>query len=164
MKPNESSDDWKAMEAYMDAVEGNGPQTTLFALLEEARVAMPPPDTISDSDIKEVLWKVIHAMAELGTYLSSTDHLSDRDLYVVLWNDILREEYPIVPERFPLVKLMDVLGRWSNEDIETWLTYYADEDARQRASEYGTRALPDHVDPPYPRDHLLPKCGGGEGA
>lgn len=152
------------MEAYMDAVEGNGPQTTLFALLEEARVAMPPPDTISDSDIKEVLWKVIHAMAELGTYLSSTDHLSDRDLYVVLWNDILREEYPIVPERFPLVKLMDVLGRWSNEDIETWLTYYADEDARQRASEYGTRALPDHVDPPYPRDHLLPKCGGGEGA
>jgi hypothetical protein len=109
MKPNESSDDWKAMEAYMDAVEGNGPQTTLFALLEEARVAMPPPDTISDSDIKEVLWKVIHAMAELGTYLSSTDHLSDRDLYVVLWNDILREEYPIVPEEFPLVKLMDVL-------------------------------------------------------
>jgi hypothetical protein len=160
MKHDESSDEWKAMEAYMDAVEGNGPQTSLFALLEEARVAVPPPDTISDSDITEVLWKVIHAMAELGAYLSSTDHLSDRELYNVIWTDILREEYPIVTEEFPLVTHMDVLGRWSSEDIETWLTYYADEDARKRASEYGTRALPDHVDPPYQRDHLLPGSGG----
>jgi hypothetical protein len=149
------------MEAYMDAVEGNGPQTTLFALLENAGVAVPPPDSISDSEITEVLWKIIHAMAELGAYLSSTNHLSDRELYVVLWNDILRQDHPIVPEQFPLVSLMDVLGKWSDEDIETWLTYYADEDARRRASEYGTRALPDHVDPPYQRDHLLPGGGGG---
>ena len=160
MKSNKSSDDWKAMEAYMDAVEGNGPQTTLFALLEEAHIAVPPPDAISDSDITEVLWKVIHAMAELGAYLSSTNHLSDQGTLCRPWNDILREEHPIVPEEFPLVSLMDVLGKWSNEDIETWLTYYADEDARRRASEYGTRPLPDHVDPPYKRDHLLPGCGG----
>jgi hypothetical protein len=160
MKSNESSDDWKALEAYMDAVEGKGSQTTLFELLEEAHVSAPPPDTISDSDITEVLWKVIHAMAELGAYLSSTDHLSDRELYVVLWNDILREEYPIVPEEFPLVSHMDVLGRWSNEDLTTWLTYYADEKARQSASEGGRDPLPDHVDPPYPRAHLLPKSSG----
>ena len=164
MRSNEPSEDSEAMEAYMDAVEGNGPQTTLCALLENANVALPAPDTISDSDITEVLWKVIRAMAELGAYLSSTDHLSDRELYVVLWNDILRQEYPIVPEQFPLVSVIDVLGKWTDEDIETWLTYYADEDARRRASEYGTRALPDHVDPPYQRDHLLPSCSGGQSA
>jgi len=161
MKFKESSDDWKAMEAYMDAVEGTGPQTTLFALLEEDQVAVPPPDTISDSDITEVLWKVIHAIAEHGAYLSSTNHLSDRELYVVLWNDILREDHPIVPEEFPLVIFMDVLGRWNNDDIKTWLTYYADEEARQRSSEYGAAPLPEHVDPPYQRDHLLPNSGTG---
>jgi hypothetical protein len=115
------------MEEYMDAVEGNSPQTCLFALLEEDQVSLPPPDTISDADITDVLWKVIHKMAALGAYLSSTNHLSDRELYNVLWNDILRDDYPVVTEEFPLVSFMDVLGKWSSEDVQTWLKYYADE-------------------------------------
>jgi len=144
----------------MDAVEGNGPQTTLFALLEEARVPVPSPDEISDSDITAVLWKVIDGMAELGAYLTSTNHLSDRELYEVLWNNLLREDHPIVSEEFPLMTHIDILGGWSNEDMQTYLTYYADEETRQDASENGTVPIPDHVDPPYQRDHLLPSSGG----
>ena len=147
----------------MDAVEGNSPQTSLFALLEKSQVSLPPPDTLNDADITDVLWKVIHKMAALGAYLSSTDHLSDRELYNVLWNDILRGDYPIVTEEFPMVSFMDVLGKWSSDDVETWLKYYADEKARQSASEFRTGPLPDHEDPPYQRDHLLPKASGDGG-
>jgi len=79
------------------------------------------------------------------------------------WNYILRGDFPIVTEEFPMVSFMDVLGKWSSDDVETWLKYYADEKARQSASEFRTGPLPDHEDPPYQRDHLLPKASGDGG-
>jgi hypothetical protein len=70
MKANQSSDDWKAMEAYMDAVEGNGPQTTLFALLEQAHVGVPPPDTMS-SDARSFRNQVLDARSQTTVKESS---------------------------------------------------------------------------------------------
>jgi len=151
------SDEDKAFEKYLEAVEGTGPQTTLVALLEKARIPLPLPEDLSDSDLAAILWRVIQGMAEVGAFLHSTDHLSDRELYVVLWNNILPEEYPIVPAEIPMRCEIDILGGWSNEDRQTWLTYYADEKERREESESGTVPIPEHIDPPYRRDHLLPR-------
>ena len=140
----------------MASIEGDGPQTTLFALLKEACVPLPYPEDVADADLSEVLWAVIRGMAELGAYLSSTNHLSDGELYSLLWHETLRADHPIVPEDWPLMTDIDILGGWSNEDIHNFLQYYADEEERQRFAAMGRDPIPDHVDPPYSRDHLLP--------
>ena len=81
MKSLPDPDGYKAYEAIMDSIEGNGPQTTLFALLTEAGVALPRPEDVPNADLSKILWDVIHGMAALGAVLYSTDHFSDRDLY-----------------------------------------------------------------------------------
>ena len=149
-------DDYKRLEAYMDAVEGNGPQTTLFALLQEAGIDMPAPDALSDSELTALLWKIIEGLADIGVYLTSTDHLSDRELYTVLWQDTLIQEHPIVPDEFQMMTHIDLLGGWSNEDMRTYLKYYADDQERARFASETNAAIPEHEDPPFRRDHLLP--------
>jgi hypothetical protein len=155
VKPEREWDDYEKFEEIMATIEGDGPQTTLFALLKEAGVLLPYPDDVTDADLSKVLWDVIHGLAEQGAFLSYTDHLSDRELYSTLWHETLREEHPIVPDDYPLMTHIDMLGGWSNEDIHNNWKYYADDEQRQRAMAEG-QSLPDHVDPPYSRDHLLP--------
>jgi hypothetical protein len=155
MKPEREWDDYEKFEEIMATIEGDGPQTTLFALLKEACVLLPYPDDVTDAELSKVLWDVINGMADLGAYLTSTNHLSDRELYSLLWHETLRAEHPVVPDDYPLMTHIDILGGWSNEDILTHLKYYADEEERQRAIAEG-HTIPDHVDPPYSRDHLLP--------
>ena len=150
-------EDYKKFEAYMDAVEGNSPQTTLLALLEDAGVELPAPEGLTDPELTALLWRVIHELAELGAYLTSTNHLSDRELYTILRRDTLREDHPIVPEEFPMVTHIDLLGGGSNQDIQTFLKYYADDEERASfAVDGNTSPIPCHEDPPFRRDHLLP--------
>jgi hypothetical protein len=154
---SDANPDEKLLEAYMEAVEGTGPQTTLLALLEEAGINLPAPEELADHELSVVLWRVIEALAEEGAFLDSTDHLSDRELYTILMRDTLRAEHPVVPKEFQMVTCLDILGGWSNEDIQTYLRYYADDRERQKLAAEWNQSIPEHVDPPYRRDHLLPK-------
>ena len=140
----------------MDAVEGNGPQTTLLALLVDAGVDLTRPEELTDTQLTTTLWIVINALADLGVFLSSTNHLSDRELYTLLWTKSLREDHPIVPEEFPMVTHINILGGWSNEDIETYLKYYATAQDRERFAGMRTAPIPEHEEPPFHRDQLLP--------
>src|SRR6187401_1867626 len=88
--------------------------------------------TLSDSELTALLWKIIEGLADIGVYLTSTDHLSDRELYTVLWQDTLIQEHPIVPDEFQMMTHIDLLGGWSNEDMRTYLKYYADDQERAR--------------------------------
>ena len=153
---DDNSDDNKRLEKYMGAVEGNGPQTTLFALLKEAGIDMPNPDDLSDSELTATLWKVIEGLADLGVYLSSTNHLSDRELYTVLWTETLLEDHPIVSDEFQMMTHIDILGGWSDDDTQIYLKYYADEEYRAHFASQFNASIPEHEDPPYHRDHLLP--------
>ena len=145
-----------AFQEYMDAMEGNHPKTTLFALLTDAGILLPNPDDVSDDDMPATLWKVINGMWDEGVILYSTDHLSDRELYTLLWTNLLIEDHDIMPDDFGVTTHLDVLGGWSNEDIEVFLRYYADEETRKEwAKDYG-RTLPERADPPYDRDCFLP--------
>jgi hypothetical protein len=153
---NEEASKRDPFEQYMEAVQGNGPTTTLFALLTDAGIPLPNPDDVSDDDLTSVLWRVINALWEEGVILYSTDHLSDRELYTLLWTDLLIEEEPVIPDELPVTTHLDLLGGWSNDDMDVYLRYYADEDARREWAADYAKPIPEHVDLPYDRDRFLP--------
>lgn len=96
---------------------------------------------------------MLDALFDLGVVIEETDHLSDRECYRWLVGDALREEmlfssgdghWHVSP-----------IGGCSEEDIEIYLRYYADEEYRQQwARDFGV-ALPPHETPPFDRDRLL---------
>jgi hypothetical protein len=143
---------------YMRAIEGEGPQTTLMELITGDGVQLPSPDDLNDEQVSAKLREVIHAIHNHGALLYSTDHLSDRELYMKLYEEILMEEYPIVPEGFPHACLIDLLGYGGDEkDDQIYLTYYADEETRQKwAREFNVR-LPERAPLPFHRDESLPR-------
>ncbi len=130
----------------------------LFDLLEKGGVRMPSPETLDDSQLQPKLWEVINGMALLGCYLSSTDHLSDRQLYEVLWREILREPTSVSPNDSNSSCNIDILGGCSEEDLQIRLKYYADEDERLDWQEqFPEDTVPPHEPLPYDRDCRLPK-------
>ena len=143
---------WENVIAFETA-----PRTTHFDQLTKAGVDLPPPETLDDAALAGKLWQVIRTLADLRVFLSSTDHLSDRELYDLLWNDLLREGGPELPPDSGWVTHLDILGSGSEEDIYLRMRYYADEQERTSwLREFPDDEMPDHVDPPYDRDRLLP--------
>jgi hypothetical protein len=145
----------KILEGILSMEEAEERQ--LFDYLEEEGISLPQPETLNDAQVQDKLWEVIQAMAGLNQYLYHTDHLSNRQLYEALWNDILREAASINPDDDSSAGYIDILGGCSEEDSQNRLKYYADEDEREYwAEEYPEDSIPDHEDPPYDRDRHLP--------
>jgi len=67
------------------------PVTTNRAQLAELGVDAPDPASLQDEALAEALWRIIHGLSNLHTYLLHTDHLSDRQLYERLVATILDE-------------------------------------------------------------------------
>jgi len=138
------------------------PWTTNFKQLEDAGVELPAPETLDDEQLTKKLWEVIRALALLRVFLEDTDHLSDRELYTELWTDMLREEVKAIPPDPDGAWHLSPLGGCSEEDIQLQMKYYADEEWRQQwQKDSPDFVMPDHEDPPYDRDRLLPypDCG-----
>lgn len=129
----------------------------LFEILEKGGIELPKPDSLDDGKLHDKLWEVIRSMALLGQYLSSTDHLSDRQLYETLWNDILHEPTSVCPDHSNASSHIDILGGCSEEDIQTRLRYYADEEERLSwMEEFPDDILPPREPLPHDRDRHLP--------
>ena len=114
----------------------------------EPELQLPHPDTLSDRNLSKVMWDAVERLAEQHIYLQCADHLSDRQLYCVLFRDILpaTEKKLDLPENNLIWKLVDL-----DSDTEIWLTYYADDDERyQWEFEHG-RIPPAHLAPPFSR-------------
>ena len=60
-------------------------------LLARDGVTLPAPDELSDEELALKLIELIHTLAERRIFLESTDHFSDRELYVHLWDASLNE-------------------------------------------------------------------------
>jgi hypothetical protein len=144
---------WKYVVEYEEA-----PFTTNFDQLEKAGVSLPAPESLNDQELTEKLWEVIHKLALFQVFIEQTDHLSDRELYTHLWTDSLREETKMLPEAANSAWHIQPLGGCSEEDNQLYLKYYADDDWRRHWHEdWPDDPIPEHEDPPYDRDRLLPK-------
>lgn len=154
--PEVSEQFWRNVMAFESAGS-----TCHFDQLVQRGVQMPAPQELDDAQLSQKLWEVIHQLAEIDVYLSSTDHLGDRELYSLLWEDLLREVTPDLPPGSGWRCRLDILGGCSEQDIYLHHMYYADEDERDRwRKDFPEDAMPDHVDPPYDRDRTLPKPDG----
>ena len=147
-------------EAFLKAVlafeKSDGPAP--FDRLRDAGVLLPAPDELSDDELEVKLWEVIRALALLGVYLESTNHVSDRDLYTFVWNVVLRDRTLLLPEASNFVTQFDLLGRGSDDDVMNFLRYYADEETRRRWSlDFPDFPIPDRQPPPFDRDRFLPQ-------
>ncbi|MCA1576404.1 MAG: hypothetical protein LC794_03450 [Acidobacteria bacterium] len=131
---------------------------TLFRLLENAGVQIPPPTDLDDVALSTKLTEITEKLATLGSYLLHTNHLSDRALYEYLYNDGLREEAVLFPENPSYAYIIDLTGSGSDEDNQIYLKYYADEEHRKQwALDWPDDPMPDHENPPYDRDRTLPQ-------
>lgn len=136
------------------------PWTTGHKQLEREGLVLPPPEQLTDEQIGPLLWDVIQRLARLHTFLVSTDHLSDRELYEHLWRESLNEEFP---EHYTTCEdgayFIDMVGSGSEEDIELHLKYYADDEYRQQwLADWPDDPLPSKTPRPYDRDSKLPKA------
>ena len=137
----------------------NAPISCLFDALVKDGVELPDPADLDDAALHEKLWEVIRALAARSVFLDRTDHLSDRELYEDLWNDLLREPGPVMPPGSGWINHLDILGGCSEEDMQISLRFYESEEERQRwAKEWPNDVIPPHEDLPYDRDRLLPKA------
>ncbi|HEX6046420.1 MAG TPA: hypothetical protein VFZ22_18135 [Pyrinomonadaceae bacterium] len=140
----------------------NAEPTTLLRLLENSGLEVPPPDQIDDDAVKIKLNDIVNRMATLGAYLLHTNHLTDRELYLYLYHDGLREEAVLFPENPSYSYMIDLTGSGSDEDNQTYLKYYADEEHRKQwAHDWPDDVLPDHEEPPFDRDRFLPQSPHG---
>jgi hypothetical protein len=139
-----------------------GPWTSHFQQLVEAGVDLPAPDEMDDQRLAAKLREVIYRLAAMRVFLESTDHLSDRELYTVLWQEVLHEQVKAMPFDAAGAWHLDLVSSGSEEDIELYLKYYADEDWRRHWHEsFPDDAIPAHEDPPYDRDRHLPRPDHG---
>ncbi len=135
-------------------------------LLEQLRsvgVEVAPPDELDDERLPAKLREVIDGLATLRVYLSSTDHLSDRDLYRYLWKDVLPQ--PTLIDDDPRSAWhYGVVGGGSDEDIAIYLRYYADSEERARwATDFPDMDIPTQERRPFDRDRHLPRPRGAQG-
>ena len=143
-------------EAFLERVLAfeTCPKRTLIDLLGEWGIELPRPKKLKDKELTAKLWEVIHALLARYIVLGNTDHLTDPELYTLLWNETLREDYVISPHHSIHI---DMTRTGVDNGMQTYLKYYASEEQRQLYSEvYPDFEMPEHVDPPRRRDHLIP--------
>lgn len=156
---NESSPEvreqfWEHVVAWEEA-----PWTTDFLQLQEAGIALPAPDALNDDQVSMKLWEVIDQLARRRVFINRTDHLSDRELYGLLWSDVLHEDKKDIPMDDSSAYHVDLLTSGSEDDNQLYLKYYADDEERERwRQDYPADSIPDHVDPRYDRDQYLPEA------
>ena len=108
-------------------------------------IAIDPPSDLDDDQLSRSLDAVIGRLASKNIVLRYTDHLSDRQLYGLLYRDIL-------PAIEKMMSTKDRRLEWQCvEDTETFLRYYADPVQRRRHQEEHRTELPPAEPPPHPR-------------
>jgi hypothetical protein len=125
-------------------------------------VSLPPlefPDAtdLADCEVTDLLWRKIEELAERRIFLEQTDHLSDRELYRELCSPEMRElTTQAVPESGSIH--FDILGGYSEQDINLYLKYYADDLSREHwKNDWPDDQIPNKETPPHSRDARLPR-------
>lgn len=115
----------------------------------DPEMTLPHPDSLDDERIHACLWEVIRQLQSKRIMLDFSDHLPDRDLYWLIFRDILpaREKRIDSPKNYLHWDCANV-----SSDPRLWLRFYAtDEDRRMWQEETGG-VLPPSELPPFPRE------------
>jgi hypothetical protein len=138
------------------------PWTTHFQELVDAGVELPVPESMDDGQLAAKLSEVIDALARLRVFLSQTNHLSDRELYALLWGDTLQELVKDMPLDESSAWHIDLVVGGGEEETRLYLKYYADEETRRQwLADFPDDEVPSHEEPPYDRDRHLPQTHSG---
>ena len=114
----------------------------------EPELRPPRPNQLTEEELHRILWDVIQKLFERRIVLDFTDHLSDRELYCLIYRDIL----PAREKKIDLARNylhFDCAG--ADADPEIWLRYYASEEDREAWAEAYNLPLPPRCSPPYTR-------------
>src|SRR5262245_8270680 len=105
----------------------------------EPPLILPHPDTLDEARLHALLWDTIHKLFARRIVLDFTDHLSDRDLYCLIFRDILpcSEKKIDSPDNYLHWDCADVGG-----DPTTWLRYYATPQERRAWAQDIDESLP----------------------
>ena len=123
--------------------------------LADAGIVLTDPDELTDEDVTQQMWDVIQALVTLHIIPICTDHLSDRQVYTYLWYTV-RSGEPVMPDFFSRGWYIDFTGQ-GERGIDVYVKYYADDDERRAYKRrFPNHPFPDHCEPPYNRDHLIP--------
>jgi hypothetical protein len=114
----------------------------------QPELRLPHPDTLDDSTLRACLAETIQKLYDQRVVLDFTDHLSDRQLFCLIYRDILpsHEKKIDLPKNFLHWHCLD-----DSDDVETWLRFYATEPERQAWQEENEQLLPPSEPPPFPR-------------
>jgi hypothetical protein len=115
----------------------------------EPELRPPRPDVLTDENLHEILWDVVSKLYQKRIVLDFTDHLSDRELYALIYRDILPSREKMIDSGLNYLH-WDCTG--TNRDPEIWLRYYATEQERELWAETYRLPVPAPDDPPYPRN------------
>jgi hypothetical protein len=114
----------------------------------DPELRLPRPESLQDADLHAILWDVIRKLHQKRIVLDFTDHLGDRELYCLIYRDIL-------PAREKKLDHVSNYLHWdctgSNGDPEAWLRYYASDEEREEWSDCYRQPLPPREPLPYPR-------------
>ena len=109
---------------------------------------LPAPDSLTDSQIHDLLHQTIGQLYEKHIVLDFTDHLSDRQLYGLIYRDIL-------PTHEKMIQRRNNYLHWDCANVEgdpdMWLRYYASSEERTAWQEETGGYLPPIEEPPYQR-------------
>ena len=114
----------------------------------EPELRPPRPAVLDKEDLHTILWDVIHRLYEKRIVLDFTDHLSNHQLYCLIYRDIL----PLREKKLDLgTNYLHWDCSFTDGDPEIWLRYYATEEERIMWSDSYRQPLPPTGEPPYPR-------------
>jgi hypothetical protein len=115
----------------------------------EPELKLPRPDSLNDEQLHEALWDVVQRLYDKRIVLDFTDHLNDRQLYCLIYRDILPspEKKVDLPTSYLHWDCADASG-----DPETYLRYYATQEEREAwLEENDDVELPVSEAAPFPR-------------
>lgn len=119
----------------------HAPTTTNRRQLAEIGIDVPAPESLADDELSIQLWVIIRGLASLHIYLSSTRHLTDRQLYERLAREVLDEEVRDIVAADNVHEWIDLASMESSEVFETYYESWG----------------PDAAPPASDRDDFLPK-------
>ena len=96
------------IEAAMWWDANKAPMTTNLRQLAEIGIELPAPEDTSDGELPGLLRRIFDGLALWGTYFTRTNHLSDRELYERLMNNVLSEDVRDIPPSPEMIEFIDL--------------------------------------------------------